>query len=278
MHLRIHHRTEYHYKSAPALALQRVRLRPKDDAYATIETWDVRVVGTERQGAFVDGFGNHTELHALAPGSDRIVIEAAGEAHTRMLNGIVSTPQTVGLWLYQRATALTLAEGAISTLAHDCDGSVASLHALSTRVREAIVYRIGATGPTTTAAEAIALGAGVCQDHAHAFLAAARLAGVPARYVSGYLRMDDRADQDATHAWAEAHVAGLGWVGFDISNGISPDERYLPIARGLDYRDAAPISGIVRVRPGTEAMRVSLRVETLGERTLGSQTQRQLQQ
>jgi len=57
--------------------------------------------------------------------------------------------------------------------------------------------------------------------------------------------MNDRIAQDATHAWAEVHVPGLGWTGFDVSNQISPDERYVRVATGLDYSDAAPISGIV---------------------------------
>ena len=67
---------------------------------------------------------------------------------------------------------------------------------------------------------------------------------IPARYVSGYLMMNDRIEQEATHAWAEAWVQGLGWVGFDVSNGISPDPRYVRVATGRDYRDAAPITGI----------------------------------
>ena len=71
-----------------------------------------------------------------------------------------------------------------------------------------------------------------------------RALGIPARYVSGYLMMNDRIDQEASHAWAEAHVEGLGWVGFDISNGISPDERYVRVATGRDYRDAAPVTGM----------------------------------
>jgi len=63
-------------------------------------------------------------------------------------------------------------------------------------------------------------------------------------YVSGYLMMTDRIAQDATHAWAEAHISDLGWVGFDVSNQISPDARYVRVATGLDYSDSAPISGI----------------------------------
>ena len=87
-------------------------------------------------------------------------------------------------------------------------------------------------------------GGGVCQDHAHIFIAAARMLDIPARYVSGYLMMNDRIEQEATHAWAEAYVQNLGWVGFDISNQISPDTRYVRVATGRDYRDTAPITGI----------------------------------
>src|SRR3546814_19864212 len=62
-------------------------------------------------------------------------------------------------------------------------------------------------------------------DHAHIFIAAMRHLGHPARYVSGYLMMNDRTRQDATHGWAEAHFEHIGWIGFDVSNGHSPDRR-----------------------------------------------------
>ena len=90
------------------------------------------------------------------------------------------------------------------------------------------------------------------------FIACARLMGVPARYVSGYLMMDDRVVQDATHAWAEAWLPELGWVGFDISNAISPDTRYVRLATGLDYFEAAPVSGM---RFGASGERMSVTVE-----------------
>ena len=76
------------------------------------------------------------------------------------------------------------------------------------------------------------------------FISAGRLIDVPMRYVGGYLRMDDRERQEAGHGWAEAHVPGLGWVGFDIANQICPDERYIRVATGCDYGEAAPITGI----------------------------------
>jgi transglutaminase-like putative cysteine protease len=121
---------------------------------------------------------------------------------------------------------------------------VPTLHNLSAMIRERVTYDVGHTEVDTSAEEAVIAGHGVCQDHAQIFIAAARSIEIPARYVSGYLMMDDRIEQEATHAWAEAWVQGLGWLGFDISNGISPDPRYVRVATGRDYRDAAPITGI----------------------------------
>ena len=127
-------------------------------------------------------------------------------------------------------------------------------------IAERVRYETGKTHSETTIEDALEAGHGVCQDHAHIFVSAARLLGHPARYVSGYLMLLDRVEQDASHAWAEAHVEGIGWIGFDPSNGICPDERYVRVATGLDYRDAAPISGL-RYGDGGEDMEVSLQVQ-----------------
>jgi len=133
------------------------------------------------------------------------------------------------------------------------------LHALSAVIRETVAYEIGATHAGSTVEQALAAGRGVCQDHAHIFVACARELGVPARYVSGYLMLDDRTTQEAAHAWAEAHVEGLGWVGFDVSNGISPDARYVRVATGLDYAEAAPVRGTTYGGAG-EALSVEIEV------------------
>ena len=92
--------------------------------------------------------------------------------------------------------------------------------------------------------KAIEIGQGVCQDRAHIFGAAARAAGLPARYVSGYLFIPDRVDQDTGHVWAKAHLLDLGWGGLDFSNGVSPDEKYLRIAIARDALEATPVSGL----------------------------------
>jgi transglutaminase-like putative cysteine protease len=133
------------------------------------------------------------------------------------------------------------------------------MHALMAAIAETVEYKRDATGPETTAEQALELKAGVCQDHAHIFISAARLMGLPARYVSGYM-LDESAMDAASHAWAEAHVPGLGWVGFDPANLICPDERYVRIASGLDYADTAPVSGMV-VGTSPEMIAVTVSVE-----------------
>ena len=135
-----------------------------------------------------------------------------------------------------------------------------TLHGLMTLVADTVAYDTSHTGPTTTAEEALALGHGVCQDHAHVFLSAARLLGFPARYSSGYMMMLDRVDQDAGHAWAEAWVSGLGWVGFDAANRVCPDERYIQVATGLDYREAGPLTGVM-YGGGRDSLSVTVQVQ-----------------
>jgi transglutaminase-like putative cysteine protease len=151
------------------------------------------------------------------------------------------------LWLFCRETSLTTGAEGILALVEEVGtggGDIERLHRLMKLIGERVAYRPGATTAETSAEAALAQQSGVCQDHAHIFIAAARRMGYPARYVSGYLMMDV-VDQAASHAWAEAHVGNLGWVAFDATNGISPDERYVRLATGCDYREASPVSGIL---------------------------------
>jgi transglutaminase-like putative cysteine protease len=107
-----------------------------------------------------------------------------------------------------------------------------------------ISYTSGATAVDTCAAQAFANGAGVCQDHTHAFLACARSLGIPARYVSGYLFTEDT-EHMASHAWAEAWIDDA-WYSFDVTNQLARPERHLKLAIGLDYLDACPVRGMRR--------------------------------
>ncbi len=112
-------------------------------------------------------------------------------------------------------------------------------------VHGALKYEKGVTNVTTTAAEAFALGRGVCQDYAHLMLAAARCLGLPARYVSGYLFSPTAENEDqATHAWVDVFVPGRGWVALDPTHDIEQTPRHVRVAVGRDYADVPPTRGI----------------------------------
>jgi transglutaminase-like putative cysteine protease len=120
------------------------------------------------------------------------------------------------------------------------------LHHLMALVRDRVAYEAGTTHAHTTAADALAEGRGVCQDHAHVFISAARVLGTPARYVNGYFVSGGDGPSEAHHAWAEAWVEGLGWVGFDPANAMCPTDRYIRLNTGLDALSAAPVRGLRR--------------------------------
>lgn len=263
MRLTISHTTTYRYASPVRSGLQELRLRPRDEATQTVLRWEITVEGGEHQLSFDDHYGNRVELVSLTPGSSEIRITANGGVETLDTGGVAAkhlghTP----LWFYLRATERTTVGDGVRgfcDLVRDEDDDVNRLHALSARIRDDVAYRPGESHVASSAEDAIDSGAGVCQDHAHIFIAAARHLGYSARYVSGYLLLGDTIDQDATHAWAEAWIDGLGWVGFDVSNGISPDDRYVRVATGLDYRAAAPIRGVT-YGAGEESLEVELQV------------------
>jgi hypothetical protein len=88
---------------------------------------------------------------------------------------------------------------------------------------------------------------GVCQDFTHLFISLARINGIPARYVSGYLNQEsDLTGSAALHAWAEALVPGVGWIGFDSTNNLVANEHYIKISHGIDYADCMPIKGVLQ--------------------------------
>ena len=264
MRLKIAHTTEYAYDRPVEYALQKVRLRPTDSPLQTCKDWDITIEGGGIETSYEDHFGNRVDLVSADVGTRRLVLRASGTVDTRDAAGVLGKVYgNAPLWLFQQPTALTRPGPRITELAAtltNADNVLDGLHALSAATLQAVPYEAGHTDVDTTAEDAMTIGKGVCQDHSNIFATAARLAGLPARYVSGYLMMNDRVDQDASHAWAEVHVGDLGWVGFDVSNGVSPDDRYVRIATGRDARDAAPITGL---RHGTaaESMIVSLQVQ-----------------
>jgi len=263
MRLKITHRTEYRYDAPVQYLLQRLRLLPLGGPTQAVASWAIRIEGAREEVRFSDHFGNDTRLVSAEGGQNTITVEAAGEVTTRDTAGISGPHRGFApLWLFGLETQLTAAGDGVRALAASVGEGpdIERLHRLMRAVREFVDYKPGSTSVVTTAEDALAQRSGVCQDHSHVFLAAARAMGFPARYVSGYLMMDATVEQAASHAWAEAHVPGLGWVAFDAANGISPDERYVRVATGRDYRDASPVSGIL-LGQAQEKLAVTVSVE-----------------
>lgn len=265
MRIFIRHTTRYGFSQPVTHGLQRLRLTPKSSHGQSVIDWTMDFDGVRVEAEYDDHHRNRTTLVSAEPGTTAVTVVSSGSVETADNAGVVG--EHVGfmpLWHFLGQTALTKPGAKLRALVAGLDVDKArpleTLHALSAAVLDAVPYTVGVTDADTTAEAALAAGQGVCQDHTHIFIGATRLLGLPARYVSGYLMMDDRVDQDAGHGWAEAHVPGLGWVGFDVSNAICPDERYVRLATGCDYRDAAPVTGI-SVGAGQIALEVSLAVE-----------------
>ena len=249
MRLSIRHTTRYSFAQPVVHALQRLRLTPKETQGQKILSWEMELENAAQEIEYDDQHFNTVTLVAVEPGVSDVVVTCRGMVDTEDNAGVIGRHSGhMPLWSFVSQTNLTKPGPKVRALIRDLPepegNKLDYLHALSSKIAEDVKYETGRTGVETTAEQAVEACAGVCQDHAHIFIGVARAAQIPARYVSGYLMMNDRIDQEATHAWAEAHIDGLGWVGFDISNGISPDPRYVRVATGLDYRDAAPITGI----------------------------------
>lgn len=265
MRLRILHTTTYHFDRPVPYGLQQLRLIPKSRAGQSVIRWEMAVEGGTAETEFTDHHQNRVSLISFDPAATSIVVQCEGEVETADLHGITGRHAGFApLWYFMGATDLTRAGNRVRALVRglkeEQPEDIPRLHALSARILAAMPYEVGLTHAATSAEEALEQAGGVCQDHTHVFLAAARMLGYPARYVSGYLMMEDRVHQDASHAWAEVHVEPLGWVGFDVSNGISPDARYVRVATGLDYREAAPVSGL-RFGQAGEAMSIDIQVQ-----------------
>ncbi|MEV4935807.1 MULTISPECIES: transglutaminase family protein [unclassified Sphingobium] len=281
MKLLVRHQTVYRYEAAAGRVAMRLKLMPVDTPTQKVLDWQVSVNEEPLTGFRRNSYGEMEAIWVRHDRMDNAVIVAEGLVETREGHGVVG-------WLgcpvnpryFLRETRLTGTSPEIRAMAlslPDEDGPLARLHALSAAVSDAVAYRAGVTTADTTAAEAFALGAGVCQDHAQVFIAGARAMGIPARYVSGYLLADEGDVLHETHGWAEALVPELGWVGFDPSNRVCVTERYLRLACGLDADEAAPIRGSVTVA-GDIWIDADVRIAQAEDGVEERQLQRQQQQ
>ena len=273
MRLRISHLTSYRYEQPATSVIQMLRLTPRNHDGQYVARWRIDVSTDCRLDQHEDAFGNVTHAFTAEGPFSELAVTVEGEVETRDTQGIVrGAVERFPPGLYLRETALTSPDAKIADFAAACrdeaQGKVLGLlHVMLERVHGDMTYDTDTTYATTTAAQAFALGRGVCQDLTHVFIAAARSLGIPARYVGGYFHRDDGVkEQDAGHAWAEAFVPELGWVAFDPANGLCATDAHVRVAVGLDYLGAAPLRG-TRYGGAGEALAVKVRVDQAAQQT-----------
>jgi transglutaminase-like putative cysteine protease len=266
MRIRIQHRTRYTYDQPVQAVLQVLRMTPSAYEGQKVRDWHVEIDHDAALRVGEDAFGNITHTVSVPGPVPSLTISLEGEVDTIDTHGIIrETAERFPVRMYLRQTPLTTPDQALAEYAAAVTKGMANpldkLHGLMAAIHRDMVFDVHPTNATTSATEAFTLKRGVCQDLSHVFIVCARLLDIPARYIGGHLyRSDGAADQEAGHAWAEAHVAGLGWIGFDPTNGICVTDAHVRVCAALDYLGAAPIRG-TRRGGNSEEMIVDVRVE-----------------
>jgi transglutaminase-like putative cysteine protease len=165
-----------------------------------------------------------------------------------------------------------LVEYAMSFVKRNDDDLLATLLDINATIYREFAYKQGATNLSTTAFDVYVNRRGVCQDFTNLFICLARLLGVPARYVCGYIytgpkspkpepQLPNQRQGEASHAWIQLYLPQIGWKGFDPTNGTLTQTDHVRVAVGRNYRDATPTSGTIFVGGGAEVLAVDVRVE-----------------
>ena len=264
MKLGVTHRSTFHYgmpvfDSANTLHLE-PRVFPNQRTISTL----VRVIPATRLRRFTDLFQNithHFELplpHSKLEIESRIRVEnlpmvLTDEAFVATHDDLKRTMDREETWPFLQESRWVSRNQEIWRQAVDLVSGMDTVFTQATAIMNWIHaefrYEAGATNVDTHLEEAFRLKRGVCQDFTHVMLGLCRSIGIPARYVSGYLYngpKDRLIGSQASHAWAEVHIPGFGWVGYDPTNNNIADQRYVKVAVGRDYQDVAPIMGSYR--------------------------------
>jgi len=264
----IRHVTHYQYTKPVNYTIQTLRLTPRQDAHQRALRWQIDAPGSLHEQ--IDAYGNVTHMMTLARPHDEIELRVTGQVEVDPLPGgiLPADDDRLPVHAYCVNTPLTRPDEAVmafcrSVLPGGRLATAADALALAEAICDRVRYEPGITDVTTAANEVLAIGHGVCQDHAHLFLACVRGLGVPARYVSGYLYTTD--EHAASHAWADVWLAGEGWVSVDITNRQYASDCHCRLAVARDYDSASPVRG-VRTGGGTESMTVKVQVQAMQAR------------
>lgn len=281
MHLRIHHLTHYQYRAPVSSSVNELRLHPATADPRRLAFFLLNVQPPTRLRHFRDEFLNHVHWFDLPDPHVELRVEASSQVFTTSpyadgLPAPVSYPDLQAaandevLRPFLGESRYIALEPGIWRLALDIREDRAEVFETAQTILEFLhgtwKYDPSATDVGTTVAQAMARQAGVCQDFAHAMIALCRSLGIPARYVSGYLHdgAGGLRGAQATHAWCEIFLPGQGWFGLDPTNRCLADDRYVKIATGRDYADAAPVRGqLTGPANATARMTVEVEVERL---------------
>jgi transglutaminase-like putative cysteine protease len=260
MQLHIRHETCYRYERPVKYSVQSLHLTPRRDPCQRALTWTITAPG--RRLEQIDAHGNISHL---------LTIEQPHREIQIVVRGVVETADTesrqddgpLSPLAYLAPTALTAPSEEIRAFAHRALEHVsdprARAEALAEAVFRAIRFKQGTSDVQDSAAVVLKCGEGVCQDHAHVFIASARSLGIPARYVSGYVYTGD-SGVAASHAWVDVWLgADDGWLSMDVTHQRPAIRSYCRLAVGRDYLDAAPVRG-VRHGGGGEKMEANVLV------------------
>jgi transglutaminase-like putative cysteine protease len=277
MHLHLLHRTTFVYDGLARDSFNEVRLRPMDNDLQSCRRFTLRIQPEAPTREYVDFHGNTTHYFSVANPHSELTVEAESEVETTPNAARPPPPQGDLLLPMSPGEAEMQAEylqashyvALTEELERECRVALAAgrgsawdeFHRLGRHVRRTFTYKPEATGVHTLASDALRLRAGVCQDFAHVLIGLSRCAGIPARYVSGYFLNRNRqpGEAEASHAWVEGWMPGLGWTAFDPTHERPADERYIQVAMGRDYADIRPIAGTYR-GSSTRELRVEVEV------------------
>ena len=266
MQLAIRHETVYRYTAALSYTIQQLRLTPRAEQHQRTVSWQISTSG--QRHPFSDAYGNACHTLTVSGRHDEVRILAHGVVDIQPLFlGRLEHQESLSPLVFTVPTRLTEATASVAAFAthflkrnpHSDD-----LLLLAEAIRAAVAYEGGITIVTSSAADALQLGRGVCQDHAHLFLACCHAQGIPARYVSGYIDPGG-GNHAASHAWVDVWVEQndfSGWVSVDVTHGLFASGAYCRLAIGRDYDSAAPVRG-VRHGGGDESLSVDVRVSLI---------------
>ena len=281
MRYTVYHLTHFRYDAPVSESVMEVRMQPRTETVQRCLRFELSTTPRARVFAYQEPEGNVVH-HFDVPARHReltIVAESVVE-----FVADISVPASVdpGVWHlladegvrerfyellepshFARPTAALEAFGRELGLSHEGD-PLSFLRRLNDLMYDAFEYAPRSTRVDSPIDEAIEARRGVCQDFAHVMIALVRGAGIPCRYVSGYLFHshggDERSVDGASHAWVEAWLPSLGWVGFDPTNRTMTSDRHIRVAVGRDYHDVPPNRGAFKGNARSE-LGVAVRVQ-----------------